>query len=196
MSTVLAKLETAKLIELKDELEKTPYPRLKKKLTEIGVPDAWVSGEDKEVIIRTAMQMLEKVGTETPEEVKPEVVTEVVPESVKKENIEEAIKEPVIEEKSKNEEEVVNKEIVEEKPVVEVVETKDETEVEDKKDLTKVEEIEPVKKESPLKNISTEDLLKNLDRIEALIKESQPFQKAQLFAKKKQIEDRLMELGL
>lgn len=203
MSQVLAKLETAKIIELKQELETTPYPKLKKKLTEIGVPDAWIMGEEKDVIIRSAMQMLEKIGSETPEEVKPEIVAEVaspeVETEVVKEVIEtETIKEPVIEEKEKEVLAPVITPIVEEKAGIEAESNEDEIEETiEKEEVAKhiLHPDDPRNFISAFKDASIEDLHKNVERIDMLLRDAPDFQKVILFAKKKQITDRLIELG-
>lgn len=186
MSESLEKLETERLLAVKEDLTETNYNQLKYKLTEIGAGDAWQQGEKKEIIIAKALQILESSKKDS-EEVKNKVLETKIEE--------------------------INTEIPEneEKPLIEsvinpILEIKPEKTTEE--DFENFEEVKLIKEEIPVygeedprkyvskltPNVSLEDLEKNLDRIQLLMKGANTFHKMILLEKSKQIEAKIKEL--
>lgn len=182
MSKALERLETERLLAVKEELTATNYNQLKAKLTELGASEAWQQGEKKEIIIAKALQILD--GTAIAPEVKTEVVNTEVPAKEEKPVVEPVIT-PVVEikpEVSEEQDEEEEKEIIEEvkkEEVKAVVYGEDDP----RNFVSKLTE-----------NISLEDLEKNLDRIQLLMIGSNNFHKMILLEKTKQIEAKIKEL--
>lgn len=183
MTEAIRKIETERLLILRDELSKVNYNDLKKAFTDLGVPEAWKAGGKKDDLIKGALQAIEDKqngNSEAPitpleetkaelkaEDVKvAEIISEVMTESPTIEKVI-TVDEPIVEEKPEEDEDGIEKE-----EVKEVVYNVD----------------DPRNYVSPLQSgLSIEVLERNLVTISNLLTTSGQFHKAILIEKQKQI---------